>query len=229
AEADLSTPDIALRNAGREALALSGLIETMLARLPNLMRHGDDEDFTAMAEADSDVDRRYALIKGYLTRIAPGGDRQAAEVARLLRIVVRLEQVGDVIAQRVAFRARKKRDRNVDFSDEGWLELDALFAEVMLSARLGSNVIASGDIGIARRLVEQKSVVRGIERRSTAHHLDRLREGRVDSRESSALHLDTLYDLKEINSLLVEICYPLLESEGQLRDNRLRGGARGAT
>ena len=70
----------------------------MLARLPNLMRHGGGEDFTAMAEAD----RRCALNKGYLTRIAPGSERQAAEAARPLRVVVRLDQIGDVIAQRVA-------------------------------------------------------------------------------------------------------------------------------
>jgi hypothetical protein len=96
----------------------SGPIETMLARLPNLMRHGGGEDFTAMAEAD----RRCALNKGYLTRTAPGSERQAAEAARLLRVVVRLEQIGDVIAQRVASRAKKKRDRSVAFSDEGWVE-----------------------------------------------------------------------------------------------------------
>ena len=223
AEADLALPDLALRNVEREIIALCGLIETMLARLPDLMRHGDDDDFAAFDEADRMVDRRYAEVKAYLMRIE-GEDRSpqcAAEVARLLRVVVRLEQAGDVLAQRVAVRARKKRDRQLDFSPEGWAELMALHGELMVSVRLASAVIASDDTGLAKRLAEQKGTVRAIERDSTARHLDRLREGRLESRDSSALHLDTLYDLKDINALLVEIGYPRLEDGGLLRDSRL--------
>lgn len=232
AEADLALPDLALKNVEREILALAGLIETMIARLPDLMRHGDDEDFAAFAEADRNVDRRYAEVKGYLMRIEAEGRGGAAEVARLMRVVVRLEQVGDVLAQRVAVRARKKRDRQVDFSAEGWAELLALHGELLISLRLAAGVIASDDTGLARRLAEQKAVVRAIERDSTSRHLERLREGRLDSHDSSALHLDTLYDLKEINSLLVEIGYPRLEDVGLLRDSRLTpapaGGSPGA-
>lgn len=223
AEADLILPDLALKNAEREIMAVTGLIETMIARLPDLMRHGDDDDFSAFDEVDRAVDRHYAEVKSYLMRI--GAETRpvsaAPEVARLMRVVVRLEQVGDVLAQRVAVRARKKRDRQIDFSAEGWAELMALHGELLVSLRLAAGVIASNDTGLAKRLAEQKGIVRAIERNSTARHIERLREGRTDSRDSSALHLDTLYDLKEINSLLVEIGYPWLEEEGLLRDTRL--------
>ena len=90
-----------------------------------------------------------------------------------------------------------------------------------------AGLVVTPDLLFRRRL--GGAVARDVEQRSTAHHLDRLRQGRVESREPTALHLDTHYGLKEINSLLVEIAYPLLESEGQLRDNWLRGDARVTT
>jgi phosphate:Na+ symporter len=223
---DLGQPDVALRNASREALVLSGMIETMLATLPDLLRHGDADAFTALEVMDADVDRVYADIKTYLTQIAGADPRCAAEVARLMHVVVRLEQVGDVVAQRVAVRAQKKKARGLAFSEAGWAEILALHAELMASARLACNVIASEDITIAARLVEQKGVVREMERQSTAQHLQRLRDGRMESRESSAMHLDTLYDFKEINSLLVELAYPLLEGGGHLRSTRLKKATR---
>jgi phosphate:Na+ symporter len=221
--ADLATPAQALRNAGREAVALCGVIEGMIARLPTLIREGAEPDFVALAQADRTVDRRFAQIRDYLCSVAATPDDPAltAERTRLLRVVVRLEQVGDLVAQRVATRAAKRRDRAAAFSEEGWAELAAVLEELRTTVRLAANLVASGDVDLARRLVGQKATVRIIERQSSECHFERLREGRLDTLSSSTVHLDVLYDLKEINSLLVEIGYPVLEQEGQLRPDRL--------
>lgn len=219
---DLAQPVQALRNAGREAMALAAEIEAMIRCLPDLLREGRDDDFARVAGIDAIIDRQFAAIRDYLARIDPGASAAlAAEQARLLKVIVRLEQVGDVAAQRVAVRARKRRDRAAMFSPDGWAELSAMLAEIAVTARLASNLVAAPDMGLARRLVEQKASVRAIERRSLSRHLERLRAGNLDTSATSTLHIDTLVDLKDINSLLVEIAYPLLESTGQLRSDRL--------
>ena len=52
---------------------------------------------------------------------------------------------------------------------------------------------------------------------------DRLRSGRVESVETSTLHLDALRDLKNVNTHLVAAAaYPVLESKGELLPSRLR-------
>jgi phosphate:Na+ symporter len=61
-----------------------------------------------------------------------------------------------------------------------------------------------------------------MEKRSSSSHFARLRDGTVKSMETSAIHLDTIRDLKQINSLLASIAYPILEEQGLLRDSRLR-------
>ena len=56
-----------------------------------------------------------------------------------------------------------------------------------------------------------------------AEHLARLRDGRLESLQTSSLHLDMLRDLKRINAHLVSVAYPILDESGLLVESRLRG------
>jgi phosphate:Na+ symporter len=63
-----------------------------------------------------------------------------------------------------------------------------------------------------------------METQATSAHFARLRAGRVDTAETSALHLDALRDLKRINAHFVAAAaYPVLETTGELLASRLRG------
>ena len=59
-------------------------------------------------------------------------------------------------------------------------------------------------------------------KQASQSHFLRLREGTAKSVETSSIHLDTIRDLKQINSLLASIAYPVLEEQGLLRGSRLR-------
>src|SRR3546814_11217279 len=79
----------------------------------------------------------------------------------------------------------------------------------------------SGDVGLARRLLNEKVAIRDAERAAAESHLDRLRAGRPESIESSSLHLDVIRDLTRINSHVTSVAYQLLEQTGALRASRL--------
>ena len=49
----------------------------------------------------------------------------------------------------------------------------------------------------------------------TQRHLDRLREGRPESIETTSLHLDVLRDLKWIHSHICSVAYPVLDAAGE--------------
>jgi hypothetical protein len=57
---------------------------------------------------------------------------------------------------------------------------------------------------------------------SRARSADRLRSGKIESLETSGLHLDVLRDLKRINSHLTSVAYPILEGAGALTESRLK-------
>jgi phosphate:Na+ symporter len=116
------------------------------------------------------------------------------------------------------------RDRNLAFTAEGWSELCAIHSAVLANAKLAFNVIITRDLSTARMLVEQKDRLRELEKSASQRHFDRLRTGAPLSIETSTIHLDTIRDLKDINSLLASLAYPILEQSGQLRGSRLKKG-----
>src|SRR5690606_1868221 len=134
---------------------------------------------------------------------------------------VRLEQVGDIITRNMLAHVKKKLNRRLTFTPEGWRELTNLHAAVMNNAHLAFNVLITRDIGTAQELVREKDRMRALERDTSQRHFGRLRDGARKSLETSSLHLDTIRDLKQINSLLASMAYPLLEEHGLLRETRL--------
>lgn len=61
-----------------------------------------------------------------------------------------------------------------------------------------------------------------MEKRSAERHLERLRDGLLESLQTSSLHLDMLRDLKRINAHIASVAYPILEESGLLTESRLR-------
>jgi phosphate:Na+ symporter len=112
--------------------------------------------------------------------------------------------------------------RTLVFTPEGWLELSGFHAAVLANARLAFNLLVNRDPVTARQLVSEKDRLRDVEKETSRRHFERLREGTEQSVETSSIHLDTIRDLKQINSLLASIAYPVLEESGELSGSRLR-------
>ena len=91
---------------------------------------------------------------------------------------------------------------------------------------LALNVFMSGDVKLARQLLAEKVTFRELERQASESHLARLRSGKLESIETSSLHLDVLRDLKRINSHLTSVAYPILDTAGELRQSRLQTRSR---
>ena len=81
----------------------------------------------------------------------------------------------------------------------------------------------TGDERAARLLAGEKEIFRNMESEATDAHFERLRARRLDTAETSTLHLDALRDLKNVNTHLVAAAaYPVLENSGELLRSRLR-------
>jgi phosphate:Na+ symporter len=86
---------------------------------------------------------------------------------------------------------------------------------------LAISVFMTGDPREARRLLNEKVAIRELEQAATDSHLQRLRAGRPESLETSALHLDILRDLKRLAAHLASVAYPILDQGGALRPSRM--------
>jgi len=220
----LQTPAAALANATREVVRVCETVEVMLQRIIELYEHPDRTRIEELAALDDRVDRRHAAIKLYLSRIQTASltEDQAARYHELLGACVKLEQVGDIIVRNLLPLVEKKLNRGLTFTDQGWRELTAFHRAVLANARLAFNVLVSRALETARQLVLEKDRLRAMERQSSENHFARLRDGTALSIETSTIHLDTIRDLKQINSLLASMAYPVLEEAGQLSGSRLK-------
>jgi phosphate:Na+ symporter len=117
--------------------------------------------------------------------------------------------------------AKKRAHKKLHFSSEGWSELCNLHARVGANLQLALNVLVSGDIKDAQKLIKEKEEIRQLERDSHYQHLGRLRGKQIDSAETSNMHLEIVRAFKEINSLLVSASYPILTDGGLLLKSRL--------
>jgi phosphate:Na+ symporter len=65
-------------------------------------------------------------------------------------------------------------------------------------------------------LLAEKASLRNAELAATERHLDRLREGRPETLETTSLHLDVLRDLRRIHSHACSVAYSVLDAAGEL-------------
>jgi phosphate:Na+ symporter len=219
----LDAPKLALSGVTREVLRMGQIVEVMVHPVMDLYENFDKERMEKVRLMDKDVNSTFSDIRRYVAELQRGElSKEDTKRARALtEFSINLENAGDIVAKRLLVLAESKSIKNMEFSDQGWKELVTLHERVICNIKLAFNVLISDDLGAARTLIEEKTEMANMERKSRKQHLKRLREGEEISFESSNIHLETLRNLKELNSLFASVAYPILYQKGQLLETRL--------
>ena len=220
----ISTPSAALGAAARETLHMGEIVEDMLAKTMQLLESNDPALIDSVASKDDEVDDLHEAIKFYLTKLLRDelNDADSQRAVDIISFTTNLEHVGDIVDKNLLELANKKRRHRLKFSSDGLDELKTMHARVMDTFHLSLNVFMSGEPDGARQLLARKTELRDLELSGTEQHIERLRQGQVESIVTSAIHLDVLRDFKRINSHLTSVAYPVLERAGELRPSRLK-------
>jgi phosphate:Na+ symporter len=218
-------PVIAIGAAAREAMRLADVLETMLLGLRDALGRADRRQIGETRRLDDVMDKLNTAIKAYLASLDPDflNDDDHNRVAEILSFTTHMEQAGDIVDKNLLGLAMKKLRRGLAFSEEGESELLEIIDRLIGNVRAAASLFMTGDDRAARLLAAEKEAFRSMEAAATASHFARLRAGRIDTAETSSLHLDALRDLKRLNAHLVAAAaYPVLERKGGLRLSRLR-------
>jgi phosphate:Na+ symporter len=217
-ESTLETPSLALADAARETLHMGDLVEMMLRKVMVAMMTDDRALVDQVSRMDNSVDGLDEAIKLYLTKLTRGSldEREGHRAMEIISFAINLEHIGDIIDKNLSELATKKIKRRFQFSSEGAEELSAFHKRTMDSLRIAFGVFMSGDVGGARKLLAEKALLRNVELAAIERHLDRLREGRPETIETTSLHLDVLRDLRRIHSHICSVAYPVLDAVGEL-------------
>ncbi|MBV1926843.1 MAG: Na/Pi cotransporter family protein [Rhodobacteraceae bacterium] len=219
----LTIPNLALANLKREVLRMEQVAETMTAPVMDLYEDYHKERATTLIERDKVMNTALDGIRRYVA--AMPSDRMTKQdwkrARELTEYAIALETVGDLVAKVLLPLAKEKADERLEFSKAGGLELVNMHERILANMALASNVLVSDDLESARLLLEEKTEMTRLERTSRKKHLRRLSDGSKTSFESSNIHLESLRALREINSHVASVCYPILYRGGQLLETRL--------
>ena len=220
----LETPSLAISCAVREAMHQADVVETMLLGVYGVIKNNDLQLAQTLQKMDDTVDELYSDIKYYLTKISREAlsESEGHRWTDIISFTINMEQIGDIIERVLEDVENKKIKPGREFSEAGMAEITDLHGRLVDNLRLGMSVFLDGNVRDARKLLEEKTRFRDLEREYAATHLERLAVNTPQSMDTSSLHIDLISDLKRINSHICSIAYPILDSAGALAPNRLR-------
>ncbi|WP_237152130.1 Na/Pi cotransporter family protein [Oryzibacter oryziterrae] len=220
----LDRPQLALGAASREVIRLADMVEVILRDVIGIFEAPPRITREQLAGQENAITELQDSIKLYLARLTrnPLAEEDAHTCFDLIVFATNLGHIGDIVAKGLIAHADTKLDRHLSFSETGWAEICELHRIVLDQIRLGVTVFMTRDDAMARELVMKKDAIRDFEKTAVQSHVSRLRDGTLESIESSSIHLDVIRDLKRINAHIAAVAYPILERKGVLRTTRLR-------
>ena len=210
-------PNLALSSATLETLHIGEIVENMLLESLVILKNGNASRAKIVSEMDNNVDYLYEEVKLYVSKVMREelDESESLRASEILTFATNLEHVGDIV-ENLMEMAQKKDKKRIQFSEAGLKDLTQLHEQVTRNLKLALSIFLTSDVKLAQRLLSQKRKIIVMERKSAERHMARLREGRPESIETSALHMDILRDLKRIHSHVVAVAYPILERAGEM-------------
>jgi phosphate:Na+ symporter len=218
-------PSVAIGAAAREALRLVDVLDAMLQSARDAFEHGDRKQIAQTKRMDDVLDKLNMAIKSYLGTLDAEAMTEAdhQRVEDILTFAHNLEYAGDIVEKNLMGLASKRLKRGLGFAAKDQAELSSALNRLTANLQAAASVFMSDDVKAARMLAAEKEAFRDMEAAATQAHFARLRSGGSQLTEASALQLDVLRDIKQVNTHLVAAAaYRVLQSHGELLASRLR-------
>jgi phosphate:Na+ symporter len=219
----LDRPQRGLDCTTRELLGMGQKIEHMLISTEPLYDRWSDSSAKSIRDQDTAIQKMHLDVKLYLAQLGKKGlDEELGQRSmEFASISASLASASDAITRIMLDLAQRLDTQNLKFSTQGREEIGNFSDRVHNNVQLALNVMMNQNPAEARELVEAKEKVRKVEQKLQRSHIGRLREGLVDSIETSNIHQETLRALKQINTAFSQVGYPILHKSGDLLKSRL--------
>jgi phosphate:Na+ symporter len=136
----------------------------------------------------------------YLIKIVRQGVSvdQADEVYGMISIANDIESIGDLIHRNMVPLIAKKKDLDIDFSDEGKEELMIYHQKVCRQIDLLKEAFAEIDLEKARNIMAKERKYLDLEAQYRVKHLERIRHDRKESVQTHEVHMELMDLMKQI-------------------------------
>lgn len=183
-----------------------------------LLGNYSDEGFAAVERMENIVDRYEDRIGSYLVQLTGKelNPRQNEAVSKYLHTINDFERMSDH-ALNVAESAQELHEKGIEFSEEGWHELNVLTAAVseVLSTAVGA--FTENNLELAYRVEPLEDHVDNLCDEMKLHHIDRLAKGKCTITHGYVFN-DLLTDLERISDHCSNVAVAMIELESAAFD-----------
>jgi len=206
-ESLLKSPELALGNVAREISRMAGHVEYMMEKVPEMISYGREEVIKEVGVREEKVDTAQYEITKYLSSLSEESltENQTSTMMKYMAIINDLEGQGDLIHKIIVPFARAKAREEIRFSEEGFRELLSMFDRVNENFMLIINAFATNNLETAERVLKSERTFEVLIKRLRTAHMRRVFQHKVQSIETSTLHMDLLQCFKRINLHSIEI------------------------
>lgn len=209
---DWESPSVSVAHAEREALRMTDVVSSMIEDSLKMFRRDDPDLISDMRRRDDRADllaRELNLFLAQQLEAAPEGIRK--QMLRLMYFVTDLEAAADVVDNQLIELAQKKHHMRVNFSEEGWKDLEEISAAVLQISQMSMACFQTQDKDLAAKVIFHKRNIRRLEQKMRESHVTRLVKGTPESIITSSIHLDVLGEYRRIVGLMSNHVYSLLK------------------
>ncbi|MBN1694008.1 Na/Pi cotransporter family protein [candidate division WOR-3 bacterium] len=150
---------------------------------------------------DNIIDKNHEELVSYTSKLLGQelSNRESAKCVTILKISNEIEHIGDLISKNIMNYAEKKIKESYFFSKEGFHEIKKYHETILLNIKEVEAALSSMDRDIASDLLLGQKETEEKLKKFRENHINRLKEGKRESIDTSAIHLDLLNDFDRIN------------------------------
>lgn len=216
---DWESPSVVLAHAERELMRMTDILASMIDDSLKMFRKENPDLIESIRRRDDRVDLLHREISLYLAQTLEQAPQPIQlEMMRLLSFSADIESAADVIDNMLLDLAMKKHALKVDFSPEGWHELEEVHRAVCQVSALSLTCFQRRDVELAKQVVFQKREIRQLEKRCRESHITRLVKGRPETIVTSSIHMDVLGEFRRVVGLLSGHVYSLVKNVDDFND-----------
>ncbi|MEH2082583.1 MAG: Na/Pi cotransporter family protein [Nostoc sp.] len=203
----LMLPAVALGQAMREVMRMADLSAEMLQLSIQAFEDGVKDLPKQIGALDNQLDDMETAIKHYLIQINDEllTAEQSQRELTLLSISTELEAIGDIIDRQLMRLARRKRRKQIAFSQLEWNDIVAYHGEVLGLLQRTLTGLAAQDATIADEVLSQRQWLNQFKREIYLRHLQHLSSGDPVSLNASSILLEIVNAMSRILSHISSI------------------------
>ncbi|MEO0144664.1 MAG: Na/Pi cotransporter family protein [candidate division WOR-3 bacterium] len=203
---------IAIAVVHRRIIEMSGIIENMLNKIPEILISRNPSIINETEMLDNEVDKMREEIILYLIKLQKIelSEEEGKKASIIANIVDEFEAIGDVISKSITRNMYKLYSEGLKFSKEGLEDLLEFHKEVMITFQIMNLALLDFDKNKAKEGFERRTIVNSLLDNYHQKHFSRLKALVQEAILTSSIHVEILNNLERINYHISEICKEIM-------------------